>query len=173
MAGRVGILRTECRSECIDITEGLCKCLCVELSAYRQACVFVEEILAVIDASIFQFRRILKIHCRYLEHLSCTLTVASGDQRSVHIHESSLLEELVNRVGCKRTYAEHCLERICSWAQMCHCSYKFQCVALLLKRVVRSGSSFYRNLFCLNLKRLLCLRRRNESSLYYDGCPYV
>ena len=45
MAGSVGILSTEGRSECVDIAECLCISLSVQLSAYGKVCLLSEEIL--------------------------------------------------------------------------------------------------------------------------------
>ena len=41
----VGILRTECRSECVNVAECLCISLSVQLSAYGKVCLLSEEIL--------------------------------------------------------------------------------------------------------------------------------
>ena len=42
----------------------------------------------------------------------------------------------------------------------------FHGMALLLKRIVRCRIPFHNNLRCLNFKRLLCLRCRNQGSFY-------
>ena len=112
MACRVGVLSTESRSECVDITECLCISLTVELSAYSKVGLFAKEILAVVYSTILIHRRIFHVKCGNLEHLSCTLTVTSCDQWSVYIYKSLLLEEFVDRICTKRTYTEHCLESV-------------------------------------------------------------
>ena len=48
MTCRVGVLSTESRSECVDITECLCISLTVELTAYSKVGLFAKEILAVV-----------------------------------------------------------------------------------------------------------------------------
>ena len=58
MTCRVGILRAECRPEGVNIPESLGERFSVELSAYSQTRMFMEEIPAVIDVSILLFRRI-------------------------------------------------------------------------------------------------------------------
>ena len=107
-------LCTEGRSKGIYIAECLCKSLTVQLSADSKVGLFSEEVLAVIDLPLIIYRCIYKVKCSDLEHLSCTLTVTSCDQWCMHIYETSLLEELMNRICCQGTYTEYCLECICS-----------------------------------------------------------
>ena len=45
MTGGVGIFCTECRSECVNVTECLCISLSVQLSAYGKVCLLSEEVL--------------------------------------------------------------------------------------------------------------------------------
>ena len=118
----VGILRTECRSECVNVAECLCISFTVQLSAYGKVCLFSEEIFGVIHASVCVLWYIVQIHSCYLEHLSCTLTVTSCDQRCVYIYKSSLLEEFVDRISGQRTNSEYCLEGIGSRTEMCDTS---------------------------------------------------
>jgi len=80
----IGVLRTESRSECINITECLCISLTVQLTTYCKISLFAEEILTVIYSTVFIQRRILHIQCSNLEHLSRTLAVTSCDQRCVY-----------------------------------------------------------------------------------------
>ena len=79
---------------------------------------FSEEILAEIYAALLCFRDVVQIHSCYLKHFARTFAVTSGDQRSMHINEISLLEEFVDRISGQGTYTEHCLERIGSRTQM-------------------------------------------------------
>ena len=118
MAGCIGILCTERRPEGINIPERLCKCLSVQLSAYRQIGFLIKEILCVIYSSVRILRQILQIQCGNAEHLSRSLTVTSGDQRCMHIHKSSFLEEFVDRIRGQGTNTEYSLECIRSRAQM-------------------------------------------------------
>ena len=114
----VGVLCTESRSECINVAECLCKGFAIELSTYGQVGLFSEEILAEIYAALLCFRDVVQIHSCYLKHFARTFAVTSGDQRSMHINEISLLEEFVDRISGQGTYTEHCLERIGSRTQM-------------------------------------------------------
>ena len=115
----VGVLSTESWSKCIYITECLCKCLTVQLTAYSQICLLAKEILRVINISLIICRNVIQIHGCNLEHLPCTLAVTSCDQRSVYINKSSLLKEFVYCICTERTYTENSLEGICSGTKMC------------------------------------------------------
>ena len=106
----VGILRTEGRPECIDITECLRIRLSVQLTAHGKACLLPEEILAVIHAALLRLRRFLHIQRGHPEHLPGAFTVASRDQRRMHIDKSSLLKELMKRVSRQRAHPEYCLK---------------------------------------------------------------
>ena len=110
----VGVLCTEGRSEGVDVAECLCISLAVELSAYSEVCLLAKEVLAVVYSSVLVQRRVLHIQCGYLEHLSCTLTVASCDQWCMNVNKSSLLEEFVDCISAQGTYTEYCLESVCS-----------------------------------------------------------
>ena len=173
MTGRVGVLCTEGRSECIDVTECLCIRLAVQLSAYGQVGRFIEEVFGKIYFSVFCLRNVVQIHGGYLEHLTGTFTVASCDQWSVHIDKSSLLEEFVDRISDQGTYTEHGLESVGSRTQMGNCTQVFHAVAFFLQRIIRCGSALYADLGCLDLKWLFCLWGCHQSSLYDDGCTYV
>ena len=95
----VRVFCTECRSECVNVAECLRVSLTVQLSTYRKVCLFSEEILGIIHASVCVLRYVVQIHGCHLEHLSCTLTVTSCDQRCMYIYESSFLEEFVDCIS--------------------------------------------------------------------------
>ena len=99
MSRCVRIFRTECRTECVDAAECLGICLAVQLPAHGQAGLFPEEILCIVHGPVLIFRDIFHIKGSHAEHLSRSLTVAPRDQRSVHIHKSSLLEKLMDRIS--------------------------------------------------------------------------
>ncbi len=168
MAGRVGVLRPEGRSEGVYVAEGLGEGLDVELARNRHINRLSEEILAEIDLTVFRERYIVERECGYLEHLAGTLRVGRRDDRRVDIHEVALLEEFVDRVGDERTNAEHRLECIGAGTKMRHRAEELERVSLLLQRVIRGGLTLDRHLIRLNLKRLLCLRRHNQRSLNDD-----
>ena len=59
----------------------------------------IKEVLAEIYLAILCQRKIVHIKSCYLEHLTCTFTVTSGNQWCMYIHEISLLEEFMNCIS--------------------------------------------------------------------------
>ena len=173
MAGRIGILRTEGGTEGVDIPEGLCKDLGVQLAADRKIGAFSKEILRKVYFSLPGLRYIRKIQGSYLEHFAGAFCVASGNQRGMYIHKASFLEEAVDGVSAERTDTKHCLEGIGSGTEMRHRPQELQRMSLLLKRIVRRGGSLHGYFFGLDLKGLLCVRCRHQRTLYQDCCSYV
>ena len=114
MPCRVGVFRTEGRSEGIDIPECQCKGLCFQLSADGQVSLLAEEVLAVIDGSVFCPRQIFQRQGGNAEHFPCTFTVAACNDRSMHINEVLFLEELVDGIGHQGTNPEYRREGIAS-----------------------------------------------------------
>ena len=118
MAGSVGIFCPERRSKRINIAECLGIRLSIQLAAHRQIGGFSEKVpgkvnfLFVIQGNVFQIQR------GHSEHFSGSFTIASGDQRRMHIHKSSLLEELMDSVSRQGTHAEYRLKRIRPGTQM-------------------------------------------------------
>ena len=89
------------------------------------------------------------------------------------IDEALLLEVLMDRVSDQGTHTEYSLECICTCAEMRNRTKIFESVAFFLERVVCAGSTLNGNFCCLDLKRLLCLRSRNESTFYDNGSAYI
>ena len=173
MTGRVGIFRTEGRTEGVDVAESLGKGFAVQLAAHRKIGRFPEEILREVHLSLFIDRNIRKIHRSHLEHLSGSFTVTACDQRRMHIHKSSLLEEFMDRISAERTDPEGRLERVCSGTKMGDRPEEFQRMTLFLKGIIRCGCSFYLDTLRLDLKGLFCIRRRHQCTADNDRSPYI
>ena len=173
MARRIGILRAECRSEGIYITECHAVRLHVELTADRQIDGLSEEVPAVIHRAVLTSRHIVHIQRRDLEHLARALAVAACDDGRVHIYKAPLLKELMYGKCSQRSDSEHRLKRIGSRAQMRHGAQVLQRMALLLERIVRAGRSLYRDLTRLYLKGLLRLGGGDERSPDDESSAYV
>ena len=133
MAGRVGILGAERRTERVDVAEGHGIGLAVELAGDGQVRRLVEEVLRIVDLAVLRKRYVVEVQCRDLEHFACALTVGAGDERRVDIDEAALLEELVNGIGSEAADAEHGLEGVRARAQVRHRAQIFQRVALFLQ----------------------------------------
>ena len=149
------------------------KGLAVELAADREVGRLAEEILRVVHPALGRLRDIREIQRRNLEHLSGALRIRGRDQRRVHVDEATLLKKPVNGIGRKGTDPEHCLESVGSRAQMRDRAQIFHGMALLLQRIIRRGSPFHRDGVRLDFKRLLCLRRRDQSSLHGERCADI
>ena len=137
MSRRVGILRTEGRSEGIYILK--CKRISfhIQLTTDSQIRLFAEKVLAVVHFAVLCQRQIVQIECSYLEHLPRAFTIAARDDRRMHIYKASLLEKGVDRVSDQRPYPEHGLESICPRTQVRDRAQIFKAVPLLLQRIVR------------------------------------
>ena len=84
----------------------------------------------------------------------------------MHIDKASLLEEPVDRIGAEGSYPEHRLEGIGTLPQVGHGTQILQGMALFLQGIIRRGRALDLHLRCLDLKGLLCLRRRHQLALY-------
>ena len=95
----------------------------------------------------------------------------------MHINKFPFLEKFMDGIRRQGTNAENRLEGIRSRTQMGYRTQVFKAVALLLKRIIRRGSSFHKNLLSLHFDRLLCpgclynrTRRHHRSSHADSGC---
>ena len=91
----------------------------------------------------------------------------------MHVDETTLLEEFVDRVRGKGADAEYGLEGVGAGAQMRDRAEVFQRVALFLERVIRTGRTFHRNAISLNFERLLGLGSGNERAFHDEGRAYI
>ena len=155
VARSVGVFCTESRTEGIDSTEGRSTKLAFKLTAHGQCRGLAEEVGRVVDLSIFVAGRIVDIEGRYLEHGTCTLTVARRDERSIEIEETTLLEELVDGEGKSAAYTEHRAEGVGAGTQVSLLAQELKRVAFLLKRIgLRIGRSEHFEGLGLNLDGL-------------------
>ena len=84
----VGILRTESRSESVNLTQSGGAEFALELAAHCEAGLFSEEILRIINFSLLVSWDVFEVQGSDLEHLTRSLTVRSSDERGVEIIES-------------------------------------------------------------------------------------
>ncbi len=89
------------------------------------------------------------------------------------IDKIPLLEKLMDGIGNQRPYPEDSLEGVRPGAQMGDGPEVLKGMPLLLQGIIRCGSAFDVDLFCLDLKGLLCLRRSHQGSLDNDGSTYI
>ena len=87
----------------------------------------------------------------------------------MNINKSSALEELVDCKSGGASYSECGGESVGSRAEMCNGAEIFKAVALFLERVIRGGFAFDNNFGCMHLKRLFCVRSKNDIADYGNG----
>ena len=132
----IRVLSPECRTKGIYVLECKGKGLNVKLSRNCKVCRMTIEILAVIYLSVLCKRKIVHIKSCYLEHLSCALTVTSGNNGSMNIYEIPLLEELMNGICSHTSHPEYGLEGVGSGTKVGNCTEVFEAVTFLLKRII-------------------------------------
>ena len=122
VAGRVGILGTESRTESIDRTESGGAELTLKLTGNGKRSGLAEEILRIVDSAVLVLGKILKGQGSHLEHSACAFTVARSDEGSIEIEETFLLEKLMNRKSKSASYSQNGTESCRTGAQMCFLS---------------------------------------------------
>ena len=71
------------------------------------------------------------------------------------------------------TDTEHCLKRICPWAEMGNRAQIFKTMPLFLKRIIRRRSPFHHHLVRLHFERLFGFRSSHDCPFHNDCRPYV
>ena len=166
MSGSVGFFSSECRTKCINLAEGLSHALPFQLSRYSQVSFLTEKVLREIHFAVRITWRVRRVQCRYSEHCSCTFCVASGNQGSVDIYISIVVEETMNSKCGFASNPESCSESIGSGSKMRELTQKFRCHTLFLERI----SFFYgSNDFSFNrieFKWLFCIGSKDKVTFY-------
>ena len=173
MACGVGILGAEGGAEGVNRTECLAEGLHVQLTADSKVRLLAEEVLTVVHLAVRSLRDIVQVKGGDVEHLARAFSVAGGDQRSVDIHKTALLEEAVDRVGQNGAHPERRLEQVGAGAKMGDGPEELRRVALFLQRIIRSGSALDGDFLSLDLKRLLRLGRRHQLTADDEGSSDV
>ena len=169
MAGRVGVLRAESRSECVHIAERLRERLNIQLAGDCHIDRFAEEILRVVYLPVLRHRNFVERQGRDLEHLACAFRIGSRYDRGMDIHKVALLEKFVDRIGDQGAHTEDSLESVRPGTKMRHGPQELERVTLLLERIIRCGCTFHLHALRLDLKGLLCVRRSDELARHDDS----
>ena len=165
----VGVLSAEGGAKGINVTEGHSVGLALQLTGNGKVGALSEEILGKVNLAVLSTRRIVHIQRGYAEHLARALTVGSGDQRGVYVHEASLMEKLVNRKSNLAAHAEDRGEQIGSGTKVCDLAQEFYAVSLLLQRIVGGGCALNVDGSRLDLKGLLVVGGQHKGTLDYDS----
>ncbi len=134
VAGCIGILGAEGRTEGVDFTHGRGTQFAFQLAADGQGSLLAEEILAEIHFAVV-LGHVLEVHRGHLEHIACTFGVAFGDERGIQIDEALVVEELVDGEGHGVTDAEHGTEGIRAQAHVGDAAQVLQRCILLLQGI--------------------------------------
>ena len=154
MTRSIGVLGAEGRTECVDRARRCSSKLTLKLSAYCQRGLLAKEIIIVDNLSIGILLEVIEVLGGYLEHITCSLAVASCDERCVEVKESVLMEICVNGHGHVMTYTHHCTECIGAKTHMRMLAHILKGLTLLLHGIVITACAQDLYLRCLNLHGL-------------------
>ena len=113
-------------------------------------------------------RRVFRVEGCDAEHLAGPLAIVGRDDRRVHVHKTSLLEETVHGVGNAAAHAEHGPESVGARTQVGNRAQVLESMALLLHWEVFIGRAVDDDLRSLNLPALTFARRGNHRSPHAD-----
>ena len=108
---------------------------------------------------LFQVVEVLR---GYLEHVSCTLTVRSRDQRCMEIVETMLMEISMDSHRHIMTDTHYCTKGIGTQTHVRVLTHSLETLALLLHGVVVAAQAVNLKLCSLNLRRLTCALTLNQ-----------
>ena len=128
----VGNLRSEGRTEGVDIAERHCEVFAVELTGNGEVGAFSEEVLGEIDLAVLGAGQIVEVKGGDSEHLTCALAVRARDDGGVDIDKAALPEKLVNRLRGYAANSEHCGKEVGAWSEVLDGAQKFNAVTLFL-----------------------------------------
>ena len=169
VARRIGVFRTESRTECINLSQSRSRQFTFQLSGNGQARLFTEEIVIINDRSVFILLQIIEVHGRHLEHLTRTFTVGSCDQRCMEIEEPSVMEKFMNGISHVMTNTEHRSECIRTWTEMSDLTQELHRMAFFLQRIsIRIGRTVNFYFSSLDLHILAFSLRLHQRTVYTD-----
>ena len=129
---RIGVLRTECRSKCINSPQSSSSQFTFQLSGNRQTGLFAKEIIIINNRSVFIFLQIIKILGSNLEHLSRTFTIGCCDNRCMKIEKTTFMEKLMDSDSHVVADAEYSSKCIGTGTQMSDLTKKLHRMTFLL-----------------------------------------
>ena len=169
VARRIGVFRTESRTECINLSQSRSRQFTFQLSGNGQARLFTEEIVIINDRSVFILLQIIEVHGRHLEHLTRTFTVGSCDQRCMEIEEPSVMEKFMNGISHVMTNTEYRTECIRTWTEMSDLTQELHRMAFFLQRIsIRIGRTVNFYFSSLDLHILAFSLRLHQRTVYTD-----
>ena len=108
--------------------------LSFQLSAYGKIGGLSEKVLSEVHFIRIRFWNVVQIQCGHLEHLACSFSIASRDDRGVHLEKPTVREELVNGKIQRMANTKDGSEGACSKPQVCLFTQKLHGVPFHLNR---------------------------------------
>src|SRR5262249_38802044 len=128
----VGILRTKCGTESVNLADAARKGFNLQLAAHRQISSLGEKVLGEIAFAILA-RQLIDVQAGDLEHLPVTFAIAAGDDRRVNVKETLFLKEIVNRFTHTIAQPGNGTKRVGPRPQMSDAAQELEGMALLLQ----------------------------------------
>ena len=154
MSGGVRVLCPEGGAEGVDFSYGCSSEFTFELTAHGKAGLLSEEVLAEVDFAVVH-GDIGEVHRGDLEHVARSLSVRLGDEGSVEVDESFVVEEFVDGESHGVTDSEDGTEGVGAESHVGHAPEVFEGGVLLLERIShRVAFSDYLDLLGLDLDGL-------------------
>ena len=167
MAGRVGVLGTECGAESIDGTKCRGTKFAFELSAHCERSGLAKEVVIILDVPFLVFLKVVEILCGHLKHLAGSLTVAGCDDGCVEIEEPMLVEIAVDGHSHVMANAEYGSKGVGAETQVGILAHIFEALPFLLHRIVTRAKTVDLYLFALDfgsLSSTLTLHQRAHNA---------
>ena len=129
---------------------------------------FSKEILLEIHLTIFGTGNIVQVESGHIEHLAGTFRVRTGDERSMQIEETLVVEEFVDSKSHGVTQTQNAAKIVGTGTQMGNLTQELHAVALFLQRIHFRVSSTV-NLYSVSLN----LHRLSLALRFYQGTNHA
>ena len=129
VARGVRVLGPEGGTKGVNVRQGAGEGLPLELAAHGQVGGLAEKLVA---PRAHRFA----LHRHDAEHLAGTLAVGAGNDGGVHVDETALLKELMDRISHAAADAEDGAEEIRTWPEVGDRAHELHRVPLFLERVI-------------------------------------
>ena len=175
MAGGVRVFGTERGAKGIYLSQRRSAKLTFELSTHRERSLLPEKIIIIDYLPLLILFQVIEVLGGHLEHITCPLTVRSGDKRSVEIEETVFVEVGVDGHRHIVTYAEHGTKCIGTGTHVSHRTQIFPRSTFFLQRIGVVTDAQHFNVTGLYLASLTSRRAFYQDSVYTQAgsCGYL
>ena len=169
VAWSIAVLCTEGRTKGIDLTECHSCQLALQLTRHGKTGLLAEEVVGVVDLALIVFFEVVEVFGCHLEHLSCTFTVRSGNDWSMEIEETVLVEVVMDCHCHIVTNAEYSTKGVGTRAQVRDCTQVLHAESFLLQWILLwVGCTINFEFGQLNLNGLTATLASNEMTSSRD-----